>query len=66
MEKRLITFEYWLELEEGFGFKLAGETKEQNEVVLQIKAPNRASADRMINAIIDRPIIADISCVALD
>ena len=66
MEKRLITFEYHLELEEGFGFKPVGETKEENEVALQIKAYNRVTADRMLNAIIDRPIITNLYGIALD
>lgn len=66
MEERLITFEYCLELEEGFGFKPVGETREQTEVLLQIKAKNRVTADRMLHAIIDKPVVVNIYGVALD
>lgn len=66
MDKRLITFEYYLELEEGFGFKPVGNTREENEVTLQIKAPNRVTADRMLHAIIDHFVITNICGVALD
>ena len=66
MDKRLITFEYFLELEEGFGFKPVGNTREETEVTLQIKAPNRVTADRMLHAIIDNVVIANVYGVALD
>lgn len=66
MDKRLITFEYCLELNEGFGFKPVGSTMEETEVTLQINAPNRVTADRMLHAIIDSPKIVDIIGVALD
>lgn len=66
MDKRLITFEYCLELKDGFGFKPVGNTREETEVTLQIKAPNRVTADRMLHAIIDNPVIADIQGVALN
>lgn len=62
----LITFEYYIELEKGFGFKPVGETREETEVVIQIKAKNRVTADRMLHSIIDNTIITNIYGVALD
>jgi len=61
----MITFEYCIELREGWGYRPTMQDKEETEIVLQISAKNRATADRMIDALVDQDVISDISGVAI-
>lgn len=52
MAHRLYTFEYWVELNEGYKVASPLFTDEETEIKLQIKARNRATADRMMKAML--------------
>ena len=62
---KLLTFEYWVELRNGY--KPAQIDAEiENEFSFIIKAPNRATADRMIKAMFSNDNVVTYDGVCID
>ena len=61
----MIAFEYYFRFREGCGFKPVLSTEEEREMSIQLAAPNKATADRMIKALINSDVIEDKDGVAI-
>lgn len=60
----MLEFEYCIELKDGFRRTLS--LVEENEIDIRISAPNRATADRMINALLkDSTNVMEISGICI-
>lgn len=57
-------FEYTVELKEGY--RPVGEIVECNEVTFTLEAPNKATADRMLRAMLNRDNVIDVICVCVE
>lgn len=58
-------FGYWVELKEGF--KQTSQLEEETDVNFVIEAKNRATADRMVRAMLkDAPNVVEYSGICID
>lgn len=66
MEHKLYTFEYSVQLNKGYKVASPLFTDEETELTIQIKARNRATADRMMNAMFKAGNIYDYDGIMID
>lgn len=66
MAHTLYTFEYWVELNDGYKVASPLFTDDETEVTVQIKARNRATADRMMNAMFKMGNVCDYDGIMID